>query len=98
MESKMKKIIVIFDGEKSETVAVKNSKYLLYEKMADFVNKFEKLFNEYTENITPEIIKNAPDDIEKLDEVMDEELDIQNAFYELVNKVNNICFETVERA
>lgn len=94
----MKKIIVIFDDEKSETVEVKTSKYILYKKMAGFVNKFEKLFNEYTENITPEIIKNAPDDIEKLDKVMDAEIDIQDAFSELLNSINDICFETVERA
>lgn len=94
----MKKIIVIFDEREPETVAVKNSKYLLYEKMAGFVDKFEKLFDEYTENITPEIIKNAPDDIEKLDKIIDEELYIQNAFCELLNSINDICFETVERA
>ena len=93
----MKKIIVIFDDEKQETVTVKTSKYILYKKMVNFVNKFEKLFNEYTENITPEIVKNAPDDIEELEKVMDAENDIQSAFYELMNNINEICFEAVER-
>lgn len=93
----MKKIIVIFDDEKQETVTVKTSKYILYKKMVNFVNKFEKLFNEYTENITPEIVKNAPDDIEELEKVMDAENDIQSAFYKLMNNINEICFETVER-
>lgn len=95
------KIVVIFDEEKTETVAVKSKKYMMYKKMAGFVNKFEKLFNEYTENITPEIIKNAPDpieNIEEFDEVMDEDLEITNMFYDLKNKINDICFETVERA
>lgn len=94
----MKKIVVIFDDEKSETVEVKTSKYILYKKMAGFVNKFEKLFNEYTENITPEIVKNAPDDVEGLEKVIDAEIDVQSAFYELLNRINDICFETVERA
>ena len=61
--------------------------------------QFSELFrDEYTENITPEIIKNAPDDIEKLDKVIDAEVDIQDAFSELLNSINDICFETVERA
>lgn len=94
----MKKIVVIFDDEKSETVTVNTSKYILYKKMAGFVDKFEKLFNEYTENITPEIVKNAPDDVEGLEKVIDAEIDVQSAFYELLNRINDICFETVERA
>lgn len=94
----MKKIIVIFDEEKTETVEVKSKKYILYKKMVKFVDKFEELFNEYIENITPEIVKNAPDDIEELEKVIDAEIDVQNAFYELLNKINEICFETVDRA
>ena len=82
------KIVVIFDEEKTETVEVKNSKYILYKKLVKFVDKFEKLFNEYKENITPEIVKYSPDDTEKL----------EKSFYDLKNKINDICFETVDRA
>lgn len=92
------KIIVVFDEEKTENVTVKTGKYMLYQKMKKFVDKFEKLFNEYTDNITPEIIKYSPDDINELEKVMKKEMEVQDSFYELVNKINNICFETVERA
>lgn len=36
------KIVVIFDEEKTENVAVKTKKYMLYQKMKKFVDKFEK--------------------------------------------------------
>lgn len=95
------KIVVIFDEEKTETVAVKNKKYILYKKMKNFVDKFDDLFDEYIEKISPEIVENAADpreNIEEFDEVMDEDLKITDMFYELKNKINDICFETVERA
>ena len=95
------KIVVIFDEEKTETVAVKNKKYILYKKMKNFVDKFDELFNEYIEEISPEIVENAADpreNIEEFDEVMDEDLKITDMFYELKNKINDICFETVEMA
>ena len=92
------KIVVVFDEEKIENVTVKTGKYMLYQKMKKFVDKFEKLLNEYTENITPEIVEYAPDDIDELEKVIDKEMEVQNTFYELVDKINNVCFETVERA
>lgn len=92
------KIVVNFDEEKIESVMVKTGKYALYQKMKKFVDKFEKLLNEYTENITPEIVKYSPDDIDELEKVIDKEMEVQNTFYELVDKINNVCFETVERA
>lgn len=91
------KIVVIFDEEKTETVAVKNKKYMLYQKMKKFVDKFEKLFDEYTENITPEIVKYSPDNINELEKIMDKEMEVQDSFYDLRNKINDICFETIER-
>lgn len=95
------KIVVIFDEEKTETVAVKNKKYILYKKMKNFVDKFDELFDEYIKEISPEIVENAADpreNIEEFDEVMDEDLKITDMFYELKNKINDVCFETVERA
>lgn len=97
----MKKIIVIFDEEKTETVAVKSKKYIVYKKMKNFVDKLDELFDKYVEEISPEIVENAADpmeNIEEFDEVMDEDLKIANMFYDLKNKINDICFETVERA
>lgn len=95
------KIVVIFDEEKTGTVAVKNKKYILYKKMKNFVDKFDELFDEYIKEISPEIVENAADpreNIEEFDEVMDEDLKITDMFYELKNKINDVCFETVERA
>lgn len=95
------KIVVIFDEEKTENVAVKSKKYMVYEKMKNFVNKLDELFDEYVEEISPEIMENAADpieNIEEFDEVMDEDLGITNMFYDLKNKINDICFETAERA
>lgn len=94
------KIVVIFDEEKTETVAVKSKKYILYKKMKNFVDKFDELFDEYIKEISPEIVENAAnprENIEEFDEVMDEDLKITDMFYELKNKINDICFETVER-
>lgn len=95
------KIVVIFDEEKTENVTVKTGKYMLYQKMKKFVDKFEKLYDEYTENITPEIVEYAADpkeNIEEFDKTRDRDIEIQNLFYDLKNKINDICFETVERA
>lgn len=95
------KIVVIFDEEKTETVAVKTGKYMLYQKMKKFVDKFEKMYDEYTENITPEIVEYATDpkeNIEEFDKTIDRDIEIQDLFYDLKNKINDICFETVERA
>lgn len=94
------KIVVIFDEEKTETVAVKSKKYTLYKKMKNFVDKLDDLFDEYIEEISPEIVENAADpqkNIEEFDEVVDEDLKITDMFYELKNKINDICFEAVER-
>lgn len=94
------KIVVIFDEEKTETVSVKSKKYMVYKKMKNFVDKLDELFDEYVEEISPEIVENAADpleNIEEFDEVMDEDLEITNMFYDLKNKINDICFETVER-
>lgn len=93
------KIVVIFDEEKTEAVAVKNKKYMVYKKMKNFVDKFDELFDEYIKEISPEIVENAADpqkNIEEFDEVMGEDLKITDMFYELKNKINDICFETVE--
>ena len=94
------KIVVIFDEEKTETVAVKSKKYMVYKKMKKFVDKFDELFDEYIKEISPEIVENAADpqkNIEEFDEVVDEDLKITDMFYELKNKINDICFEAVER-
>lgn len=58
----------------------------------------KKLFNKYAGNITPEIVKYSPDDIDELEKIMDKEMEVQDSFYDLADKINNICFETVERA
>lgn len=98
MEHKMAKIIVIFEEKEPENVAVKDGKYLLYEKMAGFVDKFEELFKEYQDKISPEIVKNAPDDMKILESIIDTELEIRKDFYSLFNKINDICFSTADRA
>lgn len=95
------KIVVIFDEEKAETVAVKSKKYMVYKKMKNFVDKLDELFDEYVEEISPEIVENAADpmeNIEEFDETMDRDIEVQNLFYDLKNKINDICFETVENA
>lgn len=98
MEGYKMNINVKFTQETPENIIVKTSKYRLYVKMANFVKEFEKLFDYYTVNITPEIVKNAPDEWEELEGIMKAEEEIQDAFWDLENKINDICFETVERA